>query len=221
MNQQRRRQQKQPVAMNVNSLVLVNGTDENGKYYQNEPAVILVVSDKTYLVQFIRTYLGIHHYLHGNNTAEISGDFLRPTSFVDVVKITKMDSTDVSSRINAIEVVPPLSIGDLVIVNGQDTMGTWHTQAPAILVSDQNNQFIVRFLDRRSGNLNNTFLDRRTLKKRNKISQLDEIAQILGTNIDNVKNLISGINMNNFPGGRKRSFKKKSYNRKRYNSFKK
>jgi hypothetical protein len=77
------------------------------------------------------------------------------------------------------------------------------------------------FLDPSLRNKTYTFLDRRNLIRRSKISQLNEIAQILGTNIDNVKNLILGINPDNFAGGRKRSFKKRSNNRKRYNSFKK
>jgi len=212
--------------MNVNSLVLVNGNDENGINYKNEPAVILVVSDDIYLVKFIRTHIGNHHYVHGDNTAEISGLYLTPAIFGDVVKILNIDSSYVNAKINAIIAVPPLSLGDLVIVNGRDTMGRNHIQVPAILVSDQNNQFMVRFLDSSLDNETYSFLDRRSLNKRNKITQLDEIAQILRKNVDDVKNLISGItlmhNLPHFKGGRKKkSNKKRSHNRKRYNSFKK
>ena len=212
--------------MNVHNLVLVNGTDGNGNTYTNEPAIILSVMSNIYLVKFISTYsaLGTTHPLHGENTAEIHGNYLKPTNIQGVSKHLNLSHDYVNQRINAIISVPPVYRGDLVLVNGQGMNGIMYTQEPGIIINDSNNRYTVKFL--KNGLDVAVFIDRRCLVRRNKNRQLDEISSITKMSVDSIRNLINGIHVTlNLPlikkGGNKKSLiKKRSYNKK-YNSLKK
>ena len=210
---------------NISDLVLVNGPDANGTRYTDEPAVILAVMDNNmYLIKFISTYyaLGTTNAIHGENTAEIHGNYLTLIDRRRVTRHLNLSDDYVKQRISAI-IGTLVFKGNLVLVNGRGMNGIMYTQEPGIIIDDSNNRYTVKFLK----NLDvAVFIDRGCLEIKNKMTQLGEISSIMKMSVANVRNIINGIHMSITlafikSGGNKKSLKRRRSDKNRYNSLKK